>query len=398
MILKLMKTAYFYRNWVMFQVEKINYWQAIFLLCVLGVTACGSNDNENGQVDVVKSAEDINCAHNIPSRFPATAAGPDSSVTSGKGNLSHKGMVWIEGGEFMMGAADNEGRTDEYPQHAVRVKGFWMDVTEVTNAQFREFVKATNYITTAEKKPDWEEMKKQLPPGTPKPPDDLLVAASLVFNPPAQAIPLDNAAQWWAWKPGANWQHPQGPGSSIAGRDNYPVVHVSWDDAMAYCKWAGKRLPTEAEWEYAARADKKGGKYPWGDEGVESAGPKANTWQGTFPSRNTGWDGFTGSAPVGSFAANGFGLFDMAGNVWEWCSDWYDTNYYGQLPAGVTENPAGPASSNDPMEPGVPKRTVRGGSFMCHASYCKGYRVSSRMKSSADTGLENTGFRCVADK
>jgi formylglycine-generating enzyme required for sulfatase activity len=306
-------------------------------------------------------------------------------------------MVWIEGGDFIMGASDKEGRPDEYPQHGVRVAGFWMDATEVTNAQFRKFVYATGYVTVSERKPDWNELKKQLPEGTPRPAENMLVAASLIFNPPNDAVVLNNPAQWWKWQPGANWRQPQGPGSNIEGKDNYPVVHVAWEDAMAYCKWAGKRLPTEAEWEYAARGGLKG-KYCWGNEGVESGYPKANTWQGNFPHENTAWDHFEGLAPVMTYKPNGNGLFDIAGNVWEWCSDWYRPDYYAESMECIVENPEGPSSSYDPMEPTVPKKVVRGGSFMCHPSYCKGYRVTARMKTSPDTGLEHTGFRCVKDK
>jgi formylglycine-generating enzyme required for sulfatase activity len=284
-----------------------------------------------------------------------------------------------------------------------------MDKTEVTNKQFRAFVEATHYITTAEKGPDWEELKKQLPPGTPKPAAELLVAASLVFTPPDHAVDLHDASQWWSWVKGADWRHPEGPGSSIEGKDDYPVVQVSWYDGKAYAQWASERLPTEAEWEYAARGGLMGGAYPWGKTGILDCGPKANTWQGDFPQTNSGWDGYAGLAPVGSFAANGYGLYDMAGNVWEWCSDWYDAGYYGAGAgvaaavgaggsAGVVVDPQGPARSNDPSEPSIPKKVVRGGSFLCNAVYCKGYRVSSRMKTSPDTGLENTGFRCVADE
>ena len=348
----------------------------------------GFKETESSQDDSI-----VSCEGNLPSRF---AASKDSTVIEQKGSTT-EGMVWIEGGEFAMGADDQEGRTDEYPQHRVKVNGFWIDVTEVTNAAFKKFVDATGYITTAERKPDWEELKKQLPEGTPKPDESQLVAASLVFNPPSYPIPLNDASQWWSWQAGASWKHPQGPGSDIKGKENYPVVHVSWDDAMAYCKWAGKRLPTEAEWEYASRAGVQT-KYFWGSEDPESGVPKANTWQGSFPDKNTLWDKYNGAAPAKSFPPNKKGLYDMAGNVWEWCSDWYRPDYYGTANSQIVNNPQGPSSSYDPMEPTVPKRVVRGGSFLCHQSYCKGYRVTSRMKTSPDTGLEHTGFRCVKDK
>ncbi|MES2418487.1 MAG: formylglycine-generating enzyme family protein [Bacteroidota bacterium] len=329
------------------------------------------------------------CESNLPNRF---GVGLDTALMV-KGKVSHEGMVFIPAGEFSMGASDAEGRADEYPQHKVKLKSFWIDKTEVSNASFAKFIKATGYVTTAERIPDWEEMKAQLPPGTPKPPDEVFVAASLVFSSPKRVTDLNDASQWWVWKKGANWKHPHGPGSNIAGKDNYPVVHISWNDAMAYCKWAGKRLPTEAEWEYASRGGLKNALYPWGNEPIEQGKVKANTWQGNFPVHNTNWDKYGGLAPIKQFKPNGYGLYDMAGNVWEWCSDWYRADYYQTSPG---DNPAGPTTSYDPMEPTIPKKVVRGGSFMCNASYCKGYRVTSRMKTSTDTSLEHTGFRCVS--
>jgi formylglycine-generating enzyme required for sulfatase activity len=306
--------------------------------------------------------------------------------------------VRIPGGEFWMGAiaGDPHARPDESPRHKVSVDAFSMDETEVTNAQFRKFVEATKYVTTAERKPDWEELKKQLPPGTPKPPDDVLVAGSIVFAPPAGPVPLDNAAAWWAFVPGASWRTPLGPGSSIDGKDDHPVVQISWDDATAYAKWAAKRLPTEAEWEWAARGGLTDQIYAWGAEDVAKGKPKANTFEGRFPDRDEGADGFKGIAPVKRFAPNGYGLYDMAGNVWEWCSDWYRHDYYAECAkANVTRNPTGPKDSFDPEEPTVPKRVQRGGSFLCHDSYCASYRASARMKTSPDTGLSHSGFRCV---
>ncbi len=306
------------------------------------------------------------------------------------------GMLWISGGKFVMGDDGSDARSDEAPLHPVQVDGFWMDATEVTNAEFGKFVEATGYVTTAEQVPDIEEIMKQLPPGTPPPPKELLVAGSLVFNETAGAVSLDDVAQWWSWTPDADWRHPEGPKSSLKGRENHPVVHVSWYDAQAYAEWAGRRLPNEAEWEFAARGNRTRQSYPWGDESPTEGSSKANIWQGSFPNNNTTRDGFARTAPVKSFPPNDYGLYDMAGNVWEWCSDWYRHDYYRGLKAnGLSLNPTGPLRSFDPYEPTVPKRVQRGGSFLCHESYCSSYRVSARMKTSPDTGLAHSGFRCV---
>ncbi len=340
----------------------------------------------------VKPADSALSCMQTPSRF----SNMDSNTASFErsGDTSTKGMTFIPGGSFMMGADNEQADKDEYPKHAVKVSGFWMDKTEVTNAQFQKFVQATGYITTAEKKPDWEEMKKTLPPGTPKPPANELVAASLVFHQTQHPVNLNDYNQWWDWVPGADWKHPEGPNSSIKGRENYPVVQVSWYDAMAYCNWAGKQLPTEAQWEFAARGGLINNIYPWGNEHVNAGRPKANTWEGKFPYYNEAKDGFVKLAPVRSYSANGYGLYDMAGNVWEWCSDWYDYNYY-KTANGTEIDPKGAQKSFDPAEPLMAKKSLRGGSFLCNDSYCSGYRVSRRMKSTPDTGLEHTGFRCV---
>jgi formylglycine-generating enzyme required for sulfatase activity len=307
-------------------------------------------------------------------------------------SLSHHNMVYIPGGVFDMGGDNKQAFPDEFPKHKVVLDGFWMDCTEVTNAQFAEFVSATHYVTTAEKVIDWEELKKQLPPNTTKPADTELQPAALVFK-----IPANDNEFWWKIVPGANWKHPEGPNSSIVGKDNYPVVQISWDDAQAYCQWAHKRLPTEAEWEYAARGKLKNKIYTWGNEQINQGIAKANSWQGNFPIKNTNEDTFIKLAPVKSFASNGYGLYDMAGNVWEWCQDWYDANYYLTVAKGV-KNPHGPSKGYDPEDTSAQKRTIRGGSFLCNDGYCSGYRNARRMKETPDTGMEHIGFRCVSDK
>jgi len=295
-----------------------------------------------------------------------------------------------------MGSTDPDARADEQPLHRVKVDAFYMDITEVTNGQFRKFVEATKYVTTAERKPKLDEVMAQLPPGTPPPPEEVLVPGALVFHVPDPGAQIYSPADWWSWVPGASWRHPEGPSSTIEGKDNYPVVQVSWDDAQAYAKWAGKRLPTEAEWEFASRGGLDGKHYTWGDDPIDKGPPRANIWHGEFPKENTEMDGFLYTAPVKTFPANGYGLFDMAGNVWEWCSDWYRPDTYAlQAKEALTVNPAGPKDSLDPDEPTVPKRVQRGGSFLCHHSYCASYRPAARMKCSPDTGLMHSGFRCV---
>jgi formylglycine-generating enzyme required for sulfatase activity len=279
-----------------------------------------------------------------------------------------KGMVWIPGGEFTMGTDDPNSNANERPAHRVRVDGFWMDEHAVTNAEFRAFVKATGYITIAERKPDWEEIKKQVPPGTPKPAEELLQPGSLVFTPPSETVALDNLGGWWRWQTGADW----------------------------------KRLPTEAEWEYAARGGLAEQRFAWGDEFMPK-GPDgkprhmANTFQGSFPQRDTAEDGFAGVAPVKSFPPNGYGLYDMCGNVWNWCADLYraDANE-AAAKAGLCENPEGPRDTWDPSDPYSPvKRVTKGGSYLCHVSYCESYRPSARRGTPPDTGSSHVGFRCV---
>ncbi|HLJ56803.1 MAG TPA: formylglycine-generating enzyme family protein [Chthonomonadaceae bacterium] len=294
------------------------------------------------------------------------------------------GMVWIPGGRFSMGSP-YAPFDDARPIHTVEVGGFCMDATPVTNSQFARFVAATGYVTTAERKPTAKDL-----PGVP---EDKLVAGSLVFWPPETQVPLDDVSGWWRYVPGACWRHPEGPDSGIEGREQHPVVQVSWYDAAAYAKWAGKRLPTEAEWEFAARGGLTQQPYVWGKEFRPGGKFMANTWQGRFPDTNSRSDGWERTSPVRSYPPNRFGLYDMAGNVWEWCADWYRPDYYAHSPG---KNPKGPSSSSDPSEPGQPKRVQRGGSFLCTDQYCSRYMPGGRGKGAPDTGASHVGFRCVA--
>ena len=310
-----------------------------------------------------------------------------------------EGMVWIPGGEFSMGAAQPHGvdgnhvgmhaTDDSRPVHRVYVDGFWMDKTEVTNEQFEKFVKATGYATVAERIPRAQDFPGAL--------TENLVAGSLVFSPPNEAVSLENEFQWWSYVKGANWRHPLGPTSGLNGRERYPVVQIAYEDASAYAKWARKRLPTEAEWEFSARGGLAGNLYTWGTEFRSKGRFMANTFQGHVPNQDTGEDQFPGIAPVAQFPANGYGLYDTAGHVWEWTSDWYRPAYDAQLAAagGVARNPQGPSTSYDPSEPTEKKRVQRGGSFLCTDQYCSRYMVGTRGKGEVSSGANHLGFRCI---
>jgi formylglycine-generating enzyme len=298
------------------------------------------------------------------------------------------GMVWVPGGTFWMGC-EQCGMPDALPVQIVAVDGFWMDRTPVTNAEFSAFIRATGYVTVAERPLD--------PRNHPGVPRDLLVPGSAVFVPTGEAVPLDNPLRWWRYTPGASWRHPQGPRSSIRGREQHPVVHVAHEDASAYATWAGKRLPTEAEFEFAARGGLDRQAYPWGNALRPDDKAVANIWQGRFPARDQGEDGYLGTSPVTAFPPNGYGLYDVGGNVWQWCSDWYRPDAYTAMArAGtVPTNPQGPSESFDPQEPGAAKRVLRGGSFLCSDEYCSRYLVGSRGKGEVSSGTSNLGFRLV---
>ena len=313
--------------------------------------------------------------------------------------INPEGMIWVEGKSYTKGAKNNDAfaMMREKPSHEVYIDGFFIDATEVTNNQFEKFVDETGYITVAEREIDWEEMKKNLPVGTPKPHDSILQPGSLIFNDQIKTVEnMENYFQWWRWQTGANWKAPKGPGSSIENKGNFPVVHIAYEDAIAYCDWANRRLPTEAEWESAAQGNYKNAVFPWGDD-VNLLNSNANTWQGNFPIKNESIDGYEMVAPVKSFPANSIGIFDMVGNVWEITDDLFNVNYYSEISTETElKNLKGASSCYNPSNPYEIQYVMKGGSFLCHDSYCASYRISARMGVSIDSGSDHTGFRTVA--
>jgi sulfatase modifying factor 1 len=322
-------------------------------------------------------------------------------ITIGNGHNGPKGMVRIPGGEFMMGSSTRLAKENEKPAHKVRVDSFWIDQTDVTNAEFAIFVTATNYVTTAERKPDWETIKIQLAPNTPKPSADKLVAGAMVFVGTREAVALDDNSRWWRFVPGANWRHPQGPACNIVGKEDHPVVQVSYEDVQAYAKWAGKRLPTEAEWEYAARGGLQQADFNWGNSFKPDGNTMANTFAGTqFPVIEPAYENKIGTTKVASYPPNGYQLFDMAGNVWQWVADWYRSDAFAEAYLKpVVINPAGPNDSYDPSDNyspvDAPKRVIRGGSFLCDENFCMSYRPSARRGVDPYNPMAHIGFRLV---
>ncbi|WP_027925355.1 formylglycine-generating enzyme family protein [Pseudomonas sp. URMO17WK12:I12] len=326
-----------------------------------------------------------------------------SPMTLGDGKNGPPEMVWIPAGEFLMGSDNKKAKPSEGPAHKVRLDGFWIDRHDVTNADFARFIAETHYVTTAERKPEWDDLKVQLPAGTPEPDDSVMVPGALVFVGTDRPIPLDDFSQWWAFVPGANWRHPSGPGSSIEGKETHPVVQVSHEDAEAYAQWAHKRLLTEAEWEYAARGGLKQADYAWGNDFTPGGQKMANTWDEVQPFPVTGSSNTfkIGTQPVGSYKPNAYGLYDMSGNVWQWVADWYRTDAFNlelkrQSAGGVSSNPVGPPDSYDPAlgtTANAPQRVIRGGSFLCSDSYCTSFRTSARQGADPMNAMSHLGFR-----
>jgi sulfatase modifying factor 1 len=325
------------------------------------------------------------------------------TIREGDGIHGPANMAWVPDGSFLMGSDASPAQPNERPAHSVKLHGFWMDQHHVTNGEFRKFVKATGYLTTAERKPEWETLRVQLPLGTPRPPDDALVPGGMVFVGTEGPVSLSNVAQWWRFVPGADWQHPSGPASQIDGRDDHPVVQVSYEDAQAFAKWAGKRLPTEAEWEFAARGGHEQATYAWGDDFAPDGKQMANVWQGQqsqpFPVRSGAARTLPGTSAIGTFPPNGYGLSDMTGNAWQWVADWYRTDQFVREArvGGQPIDPGGPTDSFDPDDTGVPtdapKRVTRGGSFLCNEAYCLSYRPSARRGTDPYTSMSHLGFR-----
>jgi formylglycine-generating enzyme len=370
---------------------RFGIWMVIGTVAVAGLVALANNSTKPRTTSTLDATNQPTVPVALAKGFGPTIPNPQPAPSQ-----TPEGMVWIPGGEFSMGCSETGDSlcgmpgltTDAQPIHRVRVDGFWMDTTEVTNEQFKAFVEATGYVTIAEQKPRPEDF-----PGVP---EEKLIAGSTVFTPTQERIPLDNFLQWWRYEHGADWRHPTGPDSNIDGMEKYPVVHIAFPDAEAYAKWTGKRLPTEAEWEFAQRGGIAGSLYHWGDHLKPGDNFMANIYQGIFPMKDTGADGFVGIAPVAQFAPNGYGLYDITGNVWEWCSDWYRPDYYELLQAKgeVAINPQGPEDSFDPAEPGVTKKAHRGGSFLCSDEYCTRYMIGTRGKGDINTSSNHTGFRC----
>jgi len=300
------------------------------------------------------------------------------------------GMVLLTGGTFLMGNAE---LPDAVPVHEITLNAFYMDTTEVTNAQWKKFVAATGFKSFAERVPTADDFPGVDPA---KIPPEMMVPGSVVFTPPDGPVPLEYHLQWWSFLPGADWMHPTGPDSNIDGLDDHPVVHVTYDDALAYCEWAGKRLPTEAEWEFASRGGLVQKQFLWGDEKTPEGKRLANIWEGAFPYRNLEIDGYSASSPAGNYPPNPYGLHDMSGNVWEWTSDWYHHDTY-RMKHRSSINPIGAPESFDPQEPQVPKRVTKGGSFLCNDDYCIRYQAGTRGRGDPGTGTNHTGFRCVRD-